>query len=100
MDRLHNIGTPNIRGIYEECKLQTLHDFLCKTEIEEILFAKDRNKGCHLRSATHLIKRGPSKRELFLSHVTSYVTQLDKERMHVMDKNVVHVVRNATIPTQ
>lgn len=37
MDRFHNKATPNIRGIYEECKLRTLHNFLCKPEIEEIL---------------------------------------------------------------
>jgi hypothetical protein len=37
MDRLHNIVTPNIHGIYEECKLRTLHNSLCKPEIEEIL---------------------------------------------------------------
>jgi len=37
---LHNTGTPNIHGIYEERKLQTLHNSLCKPEIEEILLRK------------------------------------------------------------
>jgi len=84
MDRLHNTGTPNIHGIYEECKLRALHGFLCKLEIEEILLREREIKDL-LRSATQFIKWGPSKRELFLSLVISYVTPLYKERTHVMD---------------
>jgi len=84
MDRLHNTGTSNIHGIYEECKLRALHGFLCKLEIEEIPLRETEIKD-PLRSATQFIKWGPSKRELFQSHVTLYVTPLDKERKHVMD---------------
>jgi len=44
VDRLHNIAIPNIYGIYEECKLRTLHNFLCKPELEEILLRETETK--------------------------------------------------------